>query len=229
MAPSAPPRKRTRKRKRRALSISSSSSSSSSEIDAPVAPKAPPIAIKTAQPSSSTNDSDEESSSSSDSSSSDSDAGPSTTKSMPAKGAPAMTRLPRRDSPSPPPQSPTFPSFLPPPNAPNVVDAEKEMKERFRKFWMASVADGFKDDLEQIRVKEPNLGQSRLALLIDSLASGADVFSSTAQADGVNEMQPLLYLLPPHDDVRSKCGHAAAATGLEPDRQAEITDNRLVG
>ena len=25
------------------------------------------------------------------------------------------------------------------------------MKEKFRKFWMASMADGFKDDLEQIR------------------------------------------------------------------------------
>ncbi|KAF7305843.1 Rsa3 domain-containing protein [Mycena chlorophos] len=193
MAPSSgPPRKRTRKRKRRALSTSSSSSSSSSEIDVPVAPKAPPIPVKTAEPSSSADDSDEESSSGSDSSSSDSDTGPYTTKSMPTKGAPTTTRLQRRDSPSPPPQSPTLPSFLPPPDSPNVVDAEKEMKERFRKFWMASVADGFKDDLEQLRVKEPNLGQSRLALLIDSLASGADVFSSTTQADGVNEMQVLL-------------------------------------
>jgi hypothetical protein len=27
------------------------------------------------------------------------------------------------------------------------------MKARFKKFWMASVADGFKDDLEEIRVK----------------------------------------------------------------------------
>lgn len=25
------------------------------------------------------------------------------------------------------------------------------MKDKFRKFWMTSVADGFKDDLEQIR------------------------------------------------------------------------------
>ncbi|KAJ7683518.1 hypothetical protein B0H17DRAFT_1073889, partial [Mycena rosella] len=60
------------------------------------------------------------------------------------------------------------------------------MKARFKKFWMASVADGFKDDLEEIRVKEPNLGASRLGLLIDSLASGADVFTSTAQ--GANEI-----------------------------------------
>ncbi|KAJ7062799.1 hypothetical protein C8F01DRAFT_1251610 [Mycena amicta] len=102
----------------------------------------------------------------------------------------SRTLPPRRDSPSPPPPSPTLPSFLPPADAPNFEDAEKEMKARFRTFWMASVADGFKDDLEQIRVKEPNLGQSRLALLIDSLASGADVFSSTA--DGVNEMEVVL-------------------------------------
>jgi ribosome assembly protein 3 len=32
-------------------------------------------------------------------------------------------------------------------------DAQKEqiLKDKFRKFWMASVADGFKDDLEEIR------------------------------------------------------------------------------
>jgi hypothetical protein len=28
---------------------------------------------------------------------------------------------------------------------------EQLMKERFRKFWMASIADGFRDDLEEIR------------------------------------------------------------------------------
>nr|GAT53094.1 predicted protein [Mycena chlorophos] len=196
MAPaSAPPRKRTRKRKRRALSISSSSSSSSSESDAPVAPKPPSIPAKTAEPASSSEEEEDSSSSSDDSSdsSSESEAELVATKPAPTKSAPRAARPPRRDSPSPEPHSPTLPSFLPPPDAPNFVDAEKEMKERFRKFWMASVADGFKDDLEQIRVKEPNLGQSRLALLIDSLASGADVFSSsTSQADGVNEMEVLL-------------------------------------
>lgn len=53
---------------------------------------------------------------------------------------------------------------------------------------MASLAEGFKDDLEVIR-KEPNLGQSRLALLIESLAAGADVFSSTSTDGNVNEME----------------------------------------
>jgi len=58
---------------------------------------------------------------------------------------------------------------------------------------MASVADGFKDDLEEIR-KEPNLGASRLALLIDSLASGADVFTSSRPGDSqaINEMEVVL-------------------------------------
>jgi ribosome assembly protein 3 len=88
---------------------------------------------------------------------------------------------------------------------------EKALKEKFRKFWMASVADGFKDDLEEIRKvsriavvaavrkrsdveQEPNLSTSRLSLLIDSLASGADVFSATSQpsASQVNEMELVL-------------------------------------
>ncbi|KAF8815803.1 hypothetical protein BYT27DRAFT_7033408, partial [Phlegmacium glaucopus] len=70
---------------------------------------------------------------------------------------------------------------------------EKELKDRFRQFWMTSVADGFKDDLEEIRKKEPNLGTSRLALLIDSLAAGADVFSSSSNGkDSLNEMDVIL-------------------------------------
>ena len=61
---------------------------------------------------------------------------------------------------------------------------------------MASVADAFKDDLEEIRkvskllsmyacsslifyLQEPNLTTSRLAMLIDSLAAGGDVLTSS--------------------------------------------------
>lgn len=55
---------------------------------------------------------------------------------------------------------------------------------------MESIADGFKDDLEEIR-KEPNMTTSRLALLIDSLASGAEVFTSSAK-NGINEMEVVL-------------------------------------
>ena len=75
---------------------------------------------------------------------------------------------------------------------------------------MGSVADGFRDDLEQIRkvsypttavlciwgfmnLKEPHMTTSRLSLLIDSLASGAEVFtSSTTKSNNVNEMDIVL-------------------------------------
>ncbi|KIL60316.1 hypothetical protein M378DRAFT_44083, partial [Amanita muscaria Koide BX008] len=63
----------------------------------------------------------------------------------------------------------------------------KEMQEKFRKFWMASVADGFREDLEVIQ-KEPNMNTTKLAMLIDSLASGADVFTSSGSNNGVNEI-----------------------------------------
>lgn len=84
------------------------------------------------------------------------------------------------------------------------------MKDKFRKFWMASIADGFRDDLEEIRkvcfpcrpimifltlvqCQEPNLGPSRLSLLIDSLASGADVFSSSrSEKSTINEVEVTL-------------------------------------
>jgi len=103
-------------------------------------------------------------------------------------------RVPRRSpSLSPPPAS--IPSFLPSKTSATETDEQNEqlLKDRFRKFWMASVADGFKDDLEQIR-KEPGLTSSRLAMLIDSLASGAEVFTSSAPAgrNDVNEMEVVI-------------------------------------
>lgn len=70
------------------------------------------------------------------------------------------------------------------------------MKERFRKLWMSTVADEFKSDLEEIR-KEPGLTQSRLAMLIDSLASVGEGFSGSGNsreggALDVNEMELVL-------------------------------------
>jgi len=55
---------------------------------------------------------------------------------------------------------------------------------------MASIADEFKDDLEELR-KEPGLTQSRLTMLIHGLTSASDVFSSRPEGapDGVNEME----------------------------------------
>jgi len=56
---------------------------------------------------------------------------------------------------------------------------------------MASVADAFADDLNEIR-KEPNLTSSRLALLVDSLASGADVYTSGSGKDAVSDLKIIM-------------------------------------
>ncbi|EJD42464.1 hypothetical protein AURDEDRAFT_145757 [Auricularia subglabra TFB-10046 SS5] len=173
MAPAAPPaRKRVRKRKRRQASSSEDSSSSSSSDSEPgsvqrkTAPAAAAVAAraKEATPSSS-------SSSSSDSSSESE----SETEAAPVK--PAASRKQPSRSPSP------VSAEIPPFQADN-----EQLKDRFRQFWMGSVADAFKDDLEQIR-KEPNLTTSRLAILIDSLGEGAKVFSTSSDVD---EMQLVL-------------------------------------
>lgn len=53
----------------------------------------------------------------------------------------------RSPSPSPPP----VPSFLPTESDGSVdTESERQLKDRFRKFWMQSVADAFQDDLAQI-------------------------------------------------------------------------------
>ncbi|KAI5997156.1 hypothetical protein EDD15DRAFT_398737 [Pisolithus albus] len=200
-------RKRNRKRKRRVVSSESESSSSDdSSSDDSVSPVQQSKATQKHPPSSApptTKDdpsSSSSSSSSTSSSSSDDDseadngiteksaslrpdiADPSTTK--PASSA--------RGSPSPPPPSVVAsPPFI----KPGSPEDELVLKEKFRKFWMASLAEGFKDDLEMIR-KEPNLGQSRLALLIESLAAGAEVFSSTSTDGNVNEMEVVVDELP---------------------------------
>ena len=70
-------------------------------------------------------------------------------KSAAGPSKPTRRRIPSR-SPSPP--TVEIPPLLP---SNPVTDAEKEkekaLKEKFRKFWMASIADGFKDDLDEIR------------------------------------------------------------------------------
>ncbi|KAF8518907.1 hypothetical protein JB92DRAFT_2901160 [Gautieria morchelliformis] len=196
MAPAPRLRKRNRKRKRRNVSSSSSSSSSSSEDDGPsVVPapsKAPPAA--TADKSGSESDTSSSSSSASSTSLTSSVRIAEPTKKSAASGPsdPPPRRQPSR---SPFPPDTTLPALLP---ADPATDAgkgkEQALKAKFREFWMASIADGFKDDLEQIR-KEPNMTTSRLGLLIDALASGADVFSSVAQpvsGNEVNEMEVVL-------------------------------------
>ncbi|TFK64175.1 hypothetical protein BDN72DRAFT_889649 [Pluteus cervinus] len=187
------PRKRNRKRKRR---VASSDSSSSSEDSASSAsdneskiPQKP--ALPTAQQTASKSD-DSESESSSDSSDSESDEWAEPLRTLPGKNVAkqAQTAPVHRHSPSPPPQSVELPSFLPT-GGEDDPQREQLMKEKFRKFWLSAVADGFKDDLEEIR-KEPNLSTSRLGLLIDSLAAGADVFTSSESMNGIKEYEIIL-------------------------------------
>jgi len=85
---------------------------------------------------------------------------------------------------------PPVPSFLPTKPGGSVdAESEQQLRGRFRKFWMQSVADAFQDDLGQIH-KEPGMNKSRLAMLVDSLASGSEVFASNSLPEtcGVNEM-----------------------------------------
>ncbi|KAL1741965.1 hypothetical protein HDZ31DRAFT_5208, partial [Schizophyllum fasciatum] len=129
-----------------------------------------------ASSSSSNDSSSSESESDSDSSSDEGDTA------QTAQGArPAATSTSRR-SPSPPLPSTDIPSLLPEKTAPGAQEKEQELRDKFRKFWMSAVVDGFKDDLEEIR-KEPNLTTPKLSLLIDSLASGAGVFSPAGKGD----------------------------------------------
>ncbi|PCH41701.1 hypothetical protein WOLCODRAFT_44027, partial [Wolfiporia cocos MD-104 SS10] len=182
------PRKRIRKRKRRVVSDSSSSSSASDSDDAPqlVYQRPPPPAEEHSESSSSSESSD------------DSDSDIPDVQSIPAltnHDSPSLVKVPpvRRRSPSPTPPPATLPSLLPARDGEEDA-AQKELllKDRFRRLWMASMADAFADDLDSIR-KEPNLTTSRLALLVDSLASGADVFTSARHGDmGINEMQVVL-------------------------------------
>lgn len=114
-------------------------------------------------------------------------------------------------SPSPVPAS--IPSFLPTkPDGSVDTENERQLKDRFRKFWMQSVADAFQEDLVQIHkvwcrvpelkilahsstpTQEPGMNKSRLAMLVDSLASGADAFTSNSFSEtrGVNEMDAVM-------------------------------------
>ncbi|KAM6492300.1 hypothetical protein JOM56_012024 [Amanita muscaria] len=88
-----------------------------------------------------------------------------------------------RASPSPSPPLATLPSFI---STEDDGDSQrnKEMQEKFR---MASVADGFREGLEVIQ-KEPNMKTTKFAMLIDSSASGAYVFTSPGSKNGVNEI-----------------------------------------
>ncbi|OJA12946.1 hypothetical protein AZE42_07481 [Rhizopogon vesiculosus] len=198
MGPSAPKpaRRRNRKRKRRAASSDSSSSDDDSSSDESVQPtrqiRAPPTKV----PESDTTSSSSSSSSDSDSESDGDDAGASIVKKQVQVDNPTVPHekgASRRNSPSPPLPSAEIPSFLPSNPPADDMAHDQAMKDKFRKFWMSSIAEGFREDLEEIR-KEPNLGPSRLALLIDSLAVGADIFTSSVSGSGkeMNEVDVVM-------------------------------------
>jgi hypothetical protein len=202
-------RKRNRKRKRRVASSSESSSSSSEDSSSGSGDEeATTVKLKAqvlAKPVVSEDTSSSESSGSESESDSSSD-NPSDEKSIlheddvemidpsvPPTGRPGergKVTYSRSPSPTPPP----VPSFLPT-KLDGSIDTESEqaLKDRFKKFWMQSVAGAFQDDLMQIH-KEPGMNKSRLAMLVDSLASGADAFTSSSPSEtrDVNEMDVLM-------------------------------------
>lgn len=144
-----PGKKRNRKRKRRQASSSSSSSSSSEEESSPVSK---PVAK--AQPLSSeahTKVDPEEtlSSSSSSSSSESSDSSEESDGDVEMRSPKEKRRLPSR---SPSPVDHVLPTniYLQPSNE-EEKRKDAEMKEKFRKFWMMTTAEGFKDELGQIQ------------------------------------------------------------------------------
>ncbi|THH30432.1 hypothetical protein EUX98_g3750 [Antrodiella citrinella] len=187
-------RKRNRKRKRRVASSSEDSSSGSDSDSSSDA--GPSTSAAKSVPVISAGDklADDESSSSSSDDSTDSEAD------APNARRPSQVTTTGKDTrmKSPSPEQPLAGSIPIPPFLPSTgnidEDArkEQELKDKFRKFWMTTIVDAFADDLDELR-KEPNMNPSRLALLIDSLASGAEVFSPSARGtNDVNEMEVVL-------------------------------------
>lgn len=152
-------RKRNRKRKRRIASSSESSESSTSDSEDE---RPATVKLKTQVPAKPVVS--EDSSSSSESSESESDSEPSSDEESvnqerdiemidasvsPAGKSDKRERNVHSRSPSPVPA--LVPSFLPTkPDGSVDTESEQQLKTRFRKFWMQSVADAFQDDLVQI-------------------------------------------------------------------------------
>jgi len=152
-------RKRNRKRKRRVASSESSSSSSedtssSAEDENPSTVKlktqvsAKPVVSE--DPSSSSESSESEQDSSSEAGSDhEGDDVEMLDASVPNKKYGKQDKVVYSRSPSPTPAP--VPSFLPTkPDGSVDTEGEQQLKDRFRKFWMQSVADAFQDDLVQI-------------------------------------------------------------------------------
>jgi ribosome assembly protein 3 len=143
MAPTQP-KKRQRKRKRRAFPQSSSSSSSDPDTS-PESVQEPPSPLKT-------DIQDQSSSSTSSSSSAESESDDNENPVVQRSSINVKKTVPLRPPPSPSPPPVMIPPFMPPSNTPgDDENEERVLRDRFRKFWMNSLADGFKEDLEEIR------------------------------------------------------------------------------
>ena len=154
------PRKRNRKRKRRVASSSESSSSPSSEDGSSGSEDEKPTTVKlktqaSAKPvvskdsSSGSSESESESDSSDEESVRQGDDVEMLDASVPTEKNDKQERVVYSRSPSPTPAQ--IPSFLPTkPDGSVDTENEQQLKDRFRKFWMQSVADAFQDDLVQI-------------------------------------------------------------------------------
>src|SRR5229473_4039203 len=160
------PRRRNRKRKRRQASSSSSSesldsSSDESEIQKKTLVNKAPLIKQQVTESPLSPSSSSSSSSSSDSEKCDDGddvpvTHPESSSAIPhgSNSGPAKARdWHQSPSPSPPPAD--APPFLPPEGSSNRAQDEQALRNRFRQFWMASLADAFADDLEQIRQVRP--------------------------------------------------------------------------
>lgn len=169
-------RKRNRKRKRRVASSSESSSSPSSEDNSSGSEGEGPTTVKLKTQGSTKPIVPEDSSSSSESSESGSESDSSSDEesvhqgddvemldaSGPTRkyGKQERTVYSRSPSPSPAP----IPSFLPTKlDGSADTEGEQQLKNRFRKFWMQSVADAFQDDLGQIHKVRIRRGSEKQA------------------------------------------------------------------
>jgi len=205
MAPDTTKIKPARKRRRRQASYSPSASSSSDSNEDAVAGSSGKAFTTTHTQKSTTSeattssdddsDQDESMESESDSKSAASTSTGSTmtapaqsTDPEPHPIASKPSHRPNRMSNSPSPSPRQLPAFF----APRTTEEEDERRIRFRRLYMDKLVEGFSGDLETLRASDPSLSGQRLQRLIDSLASGIDVFHDPRQDTSPTLQQPLL-------------------------------------
>ncbi|OXH41350.1 hypothetical protein J008_00676 [Cryptococcus neoformans] len=208
--PPLPQKANRRKRRRRQLSISSSSDDDSSSDDEVVTSTIQPAsqeAMEVDGASSSASSSESSSSSSSDSSASESDSeseadsgSESSAEVTKPVSAPGLAGQPKQrmryptNSPSPSPDS-TLPPFFRSPGERAALASSEESRNKFKTVYMNKIVEGFGGELEKLRESDPTLGPKRLQLLIDSLASGIDVYNHPKQRKGDDDVDEVTLLI----------------------------------